>query len=164
MILDTLTSFLYDTDISASTGGPTTVGDQVDLFGLGLEEAAVGKQRDIGIHGHPIYYRVAVGTTAFDGASDSSAVTFALVTADSADLTSNPETVDTFTVSADAAAANYPAGAKLREIVLPSFDYKRYLGIRRTVATQNLSAGTVTAVLTLDPKGWKAYEQADVAD
>lgn len=164
MIIDTLTTFLYNTAVNANTGGPTTIGDQVDLEGLGLEEGTVGEQRDIGIHGHPIYYRVMVGGTAFNATTTGSVVTFALVTADSADLTSNPVVVDTFSVTVDDAAANYPVGTKLREIVLPSFAYKRYLGIRRTVATQNFTAGSVYAFLQLDPKGWRSYPQADIAD
>ena len=164
MIIDTLTTFAYDTDVSLNVGGPTTFGDQIDLEGLGLEEGSTGEQRDVGIHGHTLYYRVMVGDTALDAAADSAAVTFALVTADNAALTSNPVTVDTFTVSVNGAGTSHPIGTKLREVVLPSFEYKRYLGLRRTVATQNLTAGSVSAFLQLDPKGWRTYPQADIAD
>lgn len=164
MIIDALTTFAYNTDISGTAGGPTTVGDQVDIQGLGLEEGTTGELRDIGIHGQPISYRVMVGDTNFDAAADSSAVTIALVTADNAALTTNPTVVDTFTVSVDNAGALFPEGYKLREVVLPSFAWQRYIGLRVTIATQTLSTGTISAFLQLDPKGWKAYAQGDVAD
>ena len=164
MIIDTLTTFAYNTSVALNVGGPTTFGDQIDLEGLGLEEGATGEQRDIGIHGHTLYYRVMVGDEAFESASATSNVTFTLVTADNAALTTNPVVVDTFTVAVDNAGANFPVGTKLREVVLPSFAYKRYIGLRRTVATQNLAEGSVSAFLQLDPKGWRSYPQADIAD
>lgn len=165
MIIDALTTFAWNLSIAASAGGPTTIGDQIDLFGLGLEEGSTGEQRDIGVHGQTISYRVSVGATALDAAADSSAVTIALVTADSADLTSNPVTVDTFTVSVNGAGTSHPPGTVLREVVLPAegpFVWKRYVGLRRTVATQTLDAGTIYAFLQLDTKRWRAYPQADI--
>ena len=164
MIIDTLTTFAYNTDVTLAVGGPTTFGDQIDLEGLGLEEGSTGEQRDIGIHGHALYYRVMVGDVALDAAADSALVTFTLVTADNAALTTNPVVIDTFAVTVNGAGTSHPIGTKLREVVLPSFAYQRYIGLRETVATQNLSAGSISAFLQIDPLGWRSYPQADIAD
>jgi hypothetical protein len=42
-------------------------------------------------------------------------------------------------------------------------DYKQFLGIKEVVATQNTTGDdrAISAFLTFDPHGWKAYPEGD---
>lgn len=162
MIIDTLTTFAYDLPIHAAQGSNVVIGDQLDLLGLGLQEGSLGNQRDIGISGIPVYLYMAVGSVEFeaDDVANPSAVTLQLVTADDSALTTNVEVVHTVTFSADAGGLNYTPGTVLAQIVLPGegpFQWRRYVGLRRTIASEDLASGNLYAFLQLDPKGWRAY-------
>ncbi len=60
------------------------------------------------------------------------------------------------------ALAQLSGGTTLAVVALPAGDYARYLGMRYTVATGPMTAGTVSAFLTRDPQLWRAYAAAVV--
>lgn len=110
--------------------------------------------QDVG-HGEPTYLVVQTQTTATDTGSDATlAVTLESDT--QADLASGSATVH-YSTGALAFAAFATAGTRLAVVRLPDGDYKRYLGVRYTVASGPLTAGAFDAFLTKDVNKIKAY-------
>lgn len=114
--------------------------------------------KDIGV-GDPLWLIVRTLQAATDASSDAT-LAVSLESAENEALSTNP--VVHFTTGALAFAAFSPAGTKLIAIPLPSADYKRYLGVRYTVASGPLTAGTFDAYLTRDPQQWRAYANGNV--
>lgn len=56
------------------------------------------------------------------------------------------------------AIAGLTAGKEVARVKLPAGDYKRYLGVRYTVATGPLTAGTFSAFIVKDAQGRKQYK------
>lgn len=107
---------------------------------------------DIGA-GEPVYLVVETQTAATDASSDATlAVT--LESSDAADLSGS--TVH-FSTGALAFAAFSPAGSRLAIVALPIAEYKRYLGVRYTVASGPLTAGKFDAFLTTDVSKYRPY-------
>lgn len=154
MILDKLTEFADAVSVAAGTG-TALIGNQIDLGSIG---------RDIG-NGEPIYLVIlastgiitggAAGTIQFSLASDSTA---AIDTAGGATV---HFTTKAF-VTDDDALNELDAGAVIACVALPlqGPTYERYLGILCTIGTTTVTAGAIDAFLTLDPRGWKAYPDA----
>jgi hypothetical protein len=57
-------------------------------------------------------------------------------------------------------AAGVVAGTKLFDVALPSRSYRRYLGVRAVIATNNVSAGAIHAGLVKDTPGNTHYPDA----
>jgi len=109
--------------------------------------------RDIGT-GEEVYLVVQTKTAATDTSSDATLT----VTLES-DSTANLATSATvhYSTGALAFAAFSPAGTTLACIRLPAGNYERYLGVRYTVASGPLTAGTFDAFLTKDVQKWQSY-------
>ncbi|SFY21773.1 Bbp16 family capsid cement protein [Azotobacter vinelandii] len=122
----------------------------VDLYPLGNAVNA-NTVRDIGV-GEDVYLIVQVDTAAT--AAGAATVTVTLES-DSASGMANAPVVH---YSSKAfALAELTAGATLLAVKLPAGDYKRYVGVRFTVATGPLTAGAFSAFLAKDINAFKAY-------
>jgi len=109
---------------------------------------------DIGV-GEDIYLVVNTQTAATDSGSDATlVVTFE--TADDAALSSNNQVVATTGTLAFATFS--PAGTNLLKLKLPSFAYRRYIGVRYTVASGPLTAGNFDAFLTTNIDANRIYK------
>ena len=116
--------------------------------------------RDIGT-GEDIYLVVVTQTPATDSGSDAT-LTVTLESAENAGLSTNP--VVHFSTGALAFADFSPAGSVLACVRVPAGNYKRYLGVRYTVASGPLTAGNFDAFLTKDVQRWQAYaRRGDIA-
>lgn len=110
---------------------------------------------DVG-DGEDIYLIVSTQTAATDTGSDAT-LTITLETDSAVGLGSSTVVAST---AALAFAAFSPAGTTLWILKLPPFDYKRYLGIRYTVASGPLTAGNFDAYLTIGLQKNKIYKTA----
>lgn len=98
---------------------------------------------DIGA-GEDVYLVVSTAVAATDSGSDAT-LTITLETDTAVGLGSSTVVAST---AALAFATYSPAGTQVWLLKLPPFDYKRYLGIRYTVASGPLTAGAFDAFLT----------------
>jgi hypothetical protein len=148
MIHDKLTEFANAVSVAAAAG-TAVIGNQIDLGGAG---------RDPG-HGRPVYLIITVDTSIITGGS-AGTIKFELVSDSVATLDNSPTIhLDTGTfVTDDVALAEVLAGDKLVYAVpLEGKVYERYLGIRAVIATTTVTAGAISAFLSLDQHGNKAY-------
>lgn len=122
----------------------------IDLYPVG-NSVNSNATRDIGV-GEDVYLVAQVDTTAT--AAGAATVTVTLESDSAAGMATAP--VVHFSSKAFA-LAEMAAGVTLLAIKLPSADYKRYLGVRFTVATGPLTAGAFSAFLTKDIQAFKAY-------
>jgi hypothetical protein len=147
MILDERTEFADA--VAVNTGAPATynLGDVIDLT----------VARDIG-NGHDIFVAFQVDTAI---AGTSSTVAFQIAS-DSTTTLSVDGTQTIHYTSAAIAEAALVAGYRVGPIALPVENpaYERYLGAQYTVGVAALTAGAVSAFMTLDKAGWKAYADA----
>jgi hypothetical protein len=148
MILDKFLEF-SDAQAVTSTALSTNVVDTAPL-GNGVGTNTV---RDIGA-GEDVYLIVRTLTAATDVGSDAT-LTVTLESDSDAGLTTSP-TVH-FSTGALAFAAFSPAGTELARIKLPGGSYERYLGVRFTVASGPLTAGTFDAFLVKDAQSYRSY-------
>lgn len=154
MILDEYLEFCDNEDISGSAGN-AVAGDVIDLGAA---------SRDIG-NGQPVYLILQTGDTEIITGGTAGTMTFTLESDSAADLATSATThwTSEAMVTDDAGAndSRFNAGGTIAVITLPVEDrYERYLGIRVTIATTTVTAGTLNAFLTLDPTGWKSYPDA----
>lgn len=116
--------------------------------------------RDLGI-GDPLWLVIQTNTACTD-AGDDATVAFTLETADNEALSSNA--VVHYTTGALAFAVYKDAGTTVVCVRLPSGNYKRYMGVRYTVASGPLTAGKFDAFLTHDVQKWAPYaRRGDIA-
>lgn len=156
MILDERTEFADAVSVAAAAG-TALIGDVIDAEVV----------RDLG-NGQPIYLVIVVDTEIITGGV-AGTVEFQLVSdAQAAIATDGSATVhySTGTFVTDDAAANddkLSAGEVLACVALPleGNAYERYLGILAVTGTTTTTAGAISAFLTLDPTGWKAYPEAE---
>lgn len=149
MIIDTQNEF-SDAQAVTSTAISTNV---IDLFaGTGGGTALTDESTvDIGqAAGGDLYLVVQTETNCTDTSSDAT-LTVTLESAADAGLTSGP--VVHYSTGAIAFANFATAGTRLATIALPHGSYKRYLGLRYTVASGPLTAGKFDAFLTPNPAG-----------
>lgn len=111
---------------------------------------------DIG-QGEDVYLIVATAVAATDTGNDAT-LTVTLESDDAVTLASAP--VVHFSSGALAFAAFSPAGTRLVAVKLPSGSYKRYLGVRYTVANGPLTAGQFDAFLAKDLQANTIYRSA----
>lgn len=134
MILDLQTKF-SDLQAVTSTAISTNV---IDLI-----QGTSPTTLDEGI-GDGVWLNIIVGTAAT--AAGAATVTFSLESDSTADLATSATVHWT---SAAIGKATLVAGYQVARIKLPSDNYERYLGVRYTVATGPLTAGTFLAFLTI---------------
>lgn len=144
MILDAHNEF-SDSQAVTSTAISTNV--------LDLGPVADNVLRDIG-QGEPVWLVVTTDVAATDSGSDAT-----LTVSLESDSTANLATSATvhFTTGAMAFAAFSPAGTVLTAVRLPAGNYEQYLGVRFTVASGPLTAGTFSAFLVRDPNLFRTY-------
>lgn len=98
--------------------------------------------KDEGIFGQQCWLNVSV-VQAFN------TLTSLTITLES-DSTANLATAPVVHFSQNVVLAGLTAGASVVRVQIPSGDYKRYIGLRYTVAGSNPSAGSLLAEITLD--------------
>ncbi|MHC8321207.1 Bbp16 family capsid cement protein [Pseudomonas sp. GB2N2] len=121
-----------------------------DLFpvGNGVNSNAV---RDIGV-GEDVYLVVQVDNAAT--AAGAATVTVTLESSTTADLATAPTVHFS---SAAYALATLTANKTLMAFKLPADAYKRYIGVRYTVATGPLTAGSFSAFFAKDIQAFRSY-------
>lgn len=145
-IMDSRTLFAENFDLDQETGTYLFT-NQIDLGAAG---------RDPG-NGQPIYLNVVVEETFTDG-GDSATLQLRLASDDSASIHASTSTGHLLT--APMLKALLVAGNKFSfPIPVQGLEYERYLGLQAIVATAGFDAGELTAWLSLDPIGWKAYPE-----
>lgn len=121
-----------------------------DLFttaeGGNTTEISPNTRLDVGL-GEDVWVVINTQTAVTDAASDATLVV-TIETADDVTLTTNAQVVHTSGTLAFAAFAT--AGTNLVRVRLPSFAYRRYIGVRYTVASGPLTAGAFDAFATYD--------------
>ncbi|MEK9753370.1 MAG: hypothetical protein VW338_09185 [Rhodospirillaceae bacterium] len=145
--MDARTLFGEDFDLDQETGTYLFT-NQIDLGTAG---------RDPG-NGAPVYLNCVVTETFTDG-GDSATLQLRLASDDSATIHATTSTGHF--LSAPMLKALLVAGNKFSfPIPVEGLAYERYLGLQGLVATAGFDAGMITAWLSPDPIGWKAYPDA----
>jgi len=157
MIVDKRLQLISNTVVA--TGGPTTLGDQIDLYSDAPSGYATQQYtsqfRNLG--GDQDMYLVIQVSDANSAAVTTDTCLFSLVTATATDLTTNAVTLLT---TPKVQGTTVTTGQVLYKGALPMGDYKRYLGLR---FTGTLTVGfKVDAFLTDDPAVYKMYNQANI--
>ena len=120
-----------------------------DLFSMGLgggtTDVTPNTRLDIGQGTDHLYLVVNTAVTATDTGNDAT-LTITLESADDAGLTTNAQVH--YSSGAIAFASFATAGTNLVAIRLPSALFRRYLGVRYTVASGPLTAGAFDAFVT----------------
>lgn len=150
-----------DTNLEFSDAQAVTVtaisANVYDLFteGVGGGTTITPNTRlDVGA-GEPMWLLVSTQATVTDSGSDATLVV-TLETADNAALSTNAEVVASTATLAFAAFAT--AGTRFWAIRLPSYAYRRYLGLRYTVASGPFTGGAFDAVLVKDGDFQRYYK------
>jgi hypothetical protein len=130
---------VIDTSVMTGVGGTT----------LGTISAA-NSTHDLGQTNEPLYLVVQTAVLCTDTSSDAT-LTITLESDTAAAL--NSANVVHFSTGAMAFATYATAGTRVVTIALPQAAYKRYVGLRYTVASGPLTAGAFDAYLTTDPAG-----------
>jgi hypothetical protein len=146
-IIDSLALFAENFDLDQETG-TFLFTNQIDLGIAG---------RDPG-NGAPLYLNVVVEETFTDG-GDAATLQLRLRSDDSATIHATTSTGHFETPTILKAAL--VAGNKFSfPIPVQGTAYERYLGLQAVVGTAGFDAGELTAWLSPDPIGWKAYPDA----
>jgi len=146
-IIDSLALFAENFDLDQETGTYLFT-NQIDLGIAG---------RDPG-NGAPLYLNVVVEETFTDG-GDAATLQLRLRSDDSATIHATTSTGHFETPTILKAAL--VAGNKFSfPIPVQGTAYERYLGLQAVVGTAGFDAGELTAWLSPDPIGWKAYPDA----
>lgn len=135
-----------DSQVVTATAISTNV---YDLFPVG-NAVNSNDVRDIGV-GEDVY--LVVQTDAAATAAGAATVVITLESADNASLTSSTVHV----TSVAYALSDLAAGRTLMAIKLPAGSYKRYIGVRYTVGTGPLTAGSFSAFFAKDIQAFRAY-------
>jgi len=146
-IMDKRTLFAENFDLDQETG-TFLFTNQIDLGVAG---------RDPG-NGQVVYLCLSVDETFTDG-GDAATLQFRLASDDTA--ATHATTSTGHLLSAPILKAALVAGNKFAfTLPVSGTAYERYLGLQAIVATAGFDAGEITAWLSLDPIGWKAYADA----
>jgi len=146
-IMDARTLFAENFDLDQEAG--------TYLFTNQIDMGIAG--RDPG-NGQPVYLNMVVDETFTDG-GDSATLQLRLASDDSATIHATTSTGHF--LSAPMLKALLVAGNKFSfPIPVSGLAYERFLGLQAIVATAGFDAGEITAWLSLDPIGWKAYADA----
>lgn len=154
MILDDRTEFADASTAVQAGAGTVNVGDVIDLTAA----SELGS-------GQPVYLVITVDSSIIT-AGAAGTIAFQLVSDASGTIaTDGTQSVHFRTktyVTDDDALNELDAGAVL-VFPLPTQTaevYERYLALQAVIATTTVTGGAVSAFLTLDPAGWKAYANA----
>lgn len=158
MVLDEYNEFADAVSVAAAAG-TALIGDVIDI-------GTASPQRDVG-NGEPLYLVISVDTEIIT-AGAAGTIQFQLVSdAQAAIATDGSATVHFASrlFVTGSAAANDPdlnVGRFPVIVALPweGRVYERYLGILAVTATTTTTAGAISAYLTHDPRGYKAYARA----
>lgn len=119
-----------------------------DLFSMGVgggsTDVTPNTRLDVGL-GEDVWFVASVPTALSGGTA--TGITVTLETADNAALSTNAEVVYS---SGVVPVASLVAGYVICRVKLPSYPYRRYLGVRFTAATGPFGAGAVDAYLTYE--------------
>lgn len=141
-IMDSQLLLCESLSIAANVGQNTVATNVIDLGALlNHKGAALTAKPNVG---QRLNLNIVVEDEDLAAALDSSAVTIELY----ADTDETPTTggdVIASKVLTVTATSNYPDGTQICSIPLPNGEIKRYLGLKATIATQNLSTGKITA-------------------
>lgn len=154
MILDERLEFADANTGVAAIASTVLIGDVIDL---GETTSDVGQ-------GQPIYLVITVDTSIITGGA-AGTLQFALVSdaqaAIAIDGTATVHWASKLYVTDDAALNELDAGAKI-VVALPSGLplYERFLGLLGIIGTTTITAGAISAGLTYDNSGWRAYPDA----
>jgi hypothetical protein len=147
MIIDSRNKFCED-EAASGTQATRLEGDVIDLK----------TARDIG-NGQPVYAVITVSTAFTSGTS--STVNFQIVS----DAQEAIATDGSATVHAQTGAVAHTELTAGKRYVLPlpleGREYERYLGLLVVTGAATTTAGAITAFLSLDPDGWKAYPEGN---
>lgn len=146
MILDERTEFCDAVALNTGAPGTFTLGNQIDMTAT----SNIGTQ-----DGLYLVIQAATGITA----GSAGTVTFQLVSADDAVLTTNPvvhfQTAALVTGTGTGTTTLRP-GTVLAGVKLPQgFDYRRFLGVRQVTGAAAVTAGAIDAFLTPDVSLWR---------
>jgi hypothetical protein len=147
---------LSDAQAVTATAISANVIDTQAALGGGTNIAGGNANQDIG-QGEDVYLVVTTQTAITDTGSDAT-LTVTLESATDAGLTT--AAVVHFSTGALAFATYAPAGSVIAVIKLPVADYKRYLGLRYTVASGPFLTGNIDAFLAKDIQRNKIYKSA----
>ena len=155
MFVDTQAEF-SDAQAVTSTAISSNVMDLQAALGAGTNIAGGNTVLDIG-QGEDVYLVVQTAVAITDTGSDAT-LTVTLESATDAGLTTGAVV---HLATATLAFATYSAaGSQILVAKLPIADYKRYLGVRYTVASGPFTAGAIDAFLTKDIQRAKIYKSA----
>lgn len=147
MILDLQTMFSGAVDAAGVRTGQAVTVTAISTNVLDMRQSSALALADEGIFGPELYLIVQVGTAAT--AAGAATVTITLESDSTADLATAP--VVHFSTAA-IPKATLIAGYTAVRVEPPLDSYKRYLGLRYTVATGPLTAGTFFGFLTNAPQ------------
>jgi hypothetical protein len=154
MIIDKLTEFADAASVAAAAG-TANIGSQIDTQVV----------RDIG-QGKVVYLVITVDTSIITGGT-AGTIAFRFVSDDTAAIATDGSATlhwqsQSFVTDDDALNA-LDAGVSPIVVALPAGSpaYERYLGVQAVIGTTTVTAGAISAFLTLDPpRGSKIYADA----
>jgi len=157
MIRDNLGTFGTDVAVAQTAGSWFNFTNVIDT----------SVARDVGM-GQPVWLVVVV-TDTVETASTAGTLTLRLVSDGTSSISTTVPSIHlvstAFVTDDEATGAPDLVGGDVAWCVpLPpegQEPYEQYLGLQYNVATNDTTAGTLTAFLTPDPHGWKAYPDAN---
>lgn len=147
MILDKLNEFLDATSLVRSTGS-AFIGSAINT----------GVARDLG-NGQPVYLVITIDT-AVDSSGDGATVEFEIRSDNSATIDDTAGSLHGSTGAIPEASLTQGASFVMT-LPLEGIAYEQYLGIVQVTGGEAVTAGAASAMLTVDPYGWKAYPEGD---
>lgn len=133
----------YDLDQEA---GSYLLTNQIDLGAAGNDPG----------NGEPVYLNVVV-TEAFTDGGDAATLTLQLRSDDSATIHASTSSLHFQTGTILKAALTLGAKMSFPIPLNNVTPYERYLGVQAVIATAGFDTGMITAWLSHEPIGWKAY-------
>ena len=148
MIFDKLAEFSDATALNTGSADNYAFGSSIDS----------GIARDLG-NGQPVYLVVTVDT-AVDSSGDG--VTIEIQLRSDSTSSVDPDSGTLHFSSGAIAQANLTQGATfVWPLPAEGLAYERYIGLTQVTAVEAATAGALSAFLTIDPHGWKAYAEGD---
>lgn len=136
-----------DAQVVTTTAISTNVFDLFTVDVPGSPNITPNQFFDVGVGTGGLYLIVQTEVAAASAGSTATVV-ITLESADDAGLTTN--NIIEFSTGVLAAAAYQSAGTRLVTVRLPINNYRRYLGVRYTIASGPLTAGAFSAFLTTE--------------
>lgn len=144
MILDAQQIFSDVQDITNNAGASATSTNSIDLGAL-VDHTGASLQSKINVSGRT-HWNCVVEDVALLAAVDGAVITFELYHHTAVDAVASGAVYASTTITANT-PTDHPDGTQLFSIPLPVGDINRYLECKYSIATQNLSAGSITCWL-----------------